>query len=156
MPTKEAPHAVSDCFALENVACGFTRNNNTSAPVLTSRAGRDDGKGEYCSITYSSTLSFTMTSAQAKAVTRELDGGPAANSLSTRLRTRRRVPPCLPSGLRPIEHFARAKCDLVRIQIRAPVATHLTHLRERGVRRISLPEYNIPRSENRGVLGVRG
>jgi pectate disaccharide-lyase len=69
-----APHQVTNCFAFENTACGFTRNNNTSVPVLTSCGGRSDGKGEYCSLTNSSSVSFTMTGAQAKAVARNSDG----------------------------------------------------------------------------------
>jgi pectate disaccharide-lyase len=69
-----APHVVTSCFAFENTACGFTRNNNTSVPVLSACGGRGDGKGEYCSLTNSSSVSFTMTGAQAKAVARNADG----------------------------------------------------------------------------------
>jgi pectate disaccharide-lyase len=68
-----APHQVSDSFAFENVACGFTRNNNTSVPVLTSCGSRGNGTA-YCSLTNSSPVSFTMTGAQAKAVQRNADG----------------------------------------------------------------------------------
>lgn len=69
-----APHQVTSCFAMENLACGFTRNNNTSVPVLSQCGGRSDGKGEYCSLTNPSPVSFTMTGAQAKAVQRNSDG----------------------------------------------------------------------------------
>jgi hypothetical protein len=69
-----AVHEVKNCFAFENLACGYTRNNNTSVPVLTSCGGRGDGKGEYCSLSNPSPVSFTMTGAQAKAVKRNADG----------------------------------------------------------------------------------
>ena len=69
-----APHKVTDSFAFENTACGFTRNNNTSVPVLSQCGGRGDGKGEYCSLTNPSPVSFTMTGAQAKALARNADG----------------------------------------------------------------------------------
>jgi pectate disaccharide-lyase len=69
-----AAHKVSNCFAFENLACGFTRNNNTSVPVLSQCGGRGDGKGEYCSLTNPSPVSFAMTAAQAKAVARNPDG----------------------------------------------------------------------------------
>jgi hypothetical protein len=29
-----AAHKVTGCFAMDNTACGFTRNNNTEVPVL--------------------------------------------------------------------------------------------------------------------------
>ncbi len=75
-----AAHQVTNCFAFENLACGFTRNNNTEVPVLKQCGGRDDGKGEYCSLTSSSAVSFSMTGAQAKAVQRNADGSlPAIN-----------------------------------------------------------------------------
>lgn len=70
-----APHKLTNCFAFENLACGFTRNNNTEMPVLSSCGGRSDGKGEYCSLDNPSPIvSFTMTSAQAKAVQRDSAG----------------------------------------------------------------------------------
>jgi len=69
-----APHKVTNCFAFENNACGFTRNNNTEVPVLSQCGGRGDGKGEYCSLTDPSPVTFTMTGAQAKAVQRGADG----------------------------------------------------------------------------------
>lgn len=69
-----APHKVTNCFAFENTACGYTRNNNTSVPVLSQCGGRGDGKGEYCSLTNPSPITFTMTGAQAKAVARNADG----------------------------------------------------------------------------------
>jgi hypothetical protein len=69
-----AAHKVTNCFAFENLACGFTRNNNTEVPVLSQCGGRGDGKGEYCSLTNPSPVSFTMTGAQAKAVQRNADG----------------------------------------------------------------------------------
>ena len=69
-----APHQVTDSFAFENTACGFTRNNNTSVPVLSQCGGRSDGKGEYCSLTNPSPVTFTMTGAQAKALARNADG----------------------------------------------------------------------------------
>jgi hypothetical protein len=69
-----AVHQVTSCFAFENLACGFTRNNNSEVPVLKQCGGRADGKGEYCSLTNSSPVSFTMTGAEAKAVQRNSDG----------------------------------------------------------------------------------
>jgi hypothetical protein len=42
--------------------------------VITSSGGRDDGKGESCSLTNASTVSFTITGAQAKALARNADG----------------------------------------------------------------------------------
>ena len=75
-----APHKVTNCFSIDNLACGFTRNNNTEVPVLSQCGGKGDGKGEYCSLTNPSPVSFTMTSAQAKAVVRNSDGSlPAIN-----------------------------------------------------------------------------
>jgi hypothetical protein len=69
-----AAHKVSNCFSMENNACGYTRNNNTEVPVLSQCGGRSDGKGEYCSLTNPSPVSFSMTAAQAKAVQRNPDG----------------------------------------------------------------------------------
>ena len=69
-----APHKLTNCFAFENLACGFTRNNNTQVPVLSSCGGRGDGKGEYCSLSNPSPVSFTMTGAQAKAIQRDSSG----------------------------------------------------------------------------------
>lgn len=69
-----APHEVTGCFAFENNGCGFTLNNNTSTPVLSQCGGRDDGNGEFCSLTNSSPVSFSMTGAEAKAVVRDADG----------------------------------------------------------------------------------
>jgi hypothetical protein len=69
-----AAHKVTNCFAFENLACGFTRNNNTEVPVLSQCGGRGDGKGEYCSLSNPSPVSFTMTGAEAKAVQRGADG----------------------------------------------------------------------------------
>ena len=69
-----AVHQVTASFAFENTACGFTRNNNTSVPVLSQCGGRADGKGEYCSLTNPSPVTFTMTGAQAKALARNADG----------------------------------------------------------------------------------
>jgi hypothetical protein len=68
-----APHQVSNSFSFENAHCGFTRNNNTSVPVLTACGSRGDGTA-YCSLTNPSPVSFTMTGAQAKAVQRNADG----------------------------------------------------------------------------------
>jgi len=67
-------HQVTASFAFENTACGFTRNNNTSVPTLSQCGGRADGKGEYCSLTNPSPVTFTMTGAQAKALARNADG----------------------------------------------------------------------------------
>jgi hypothetical protein len=69
-----APHQVKNCFAFENAACGFVRNNNTEVPVLSMCGGRADAKGEYCSLTNPSPVSFTMTAAEAKVVPRNADG----------------------------------------------------------------------------------
>jgi len=69
-----AVHQVTGCFAFENVACGFVRNNNPSVPSLSMCGGRDDGKGEYCPLSNPSPVTFTMTGAQAKAVARNADG----------------------------------------------------------------------------------
>jgi hypothetical protein len=69
-----AAHKVTNCFAMENNACGYTRNNNTEVPALSQCGGRSDGKGEYCSLTTPSPVSFSMTGAQAKAVQRNPDG----------------------------------------------------------------------------------
>jgi pectate disaccharide-lyase len=69
-----AAHKASNCFAFENLACGYTRNNNTEVPTLSQCGGRGDGKGEYCSLTNPSPVSFTMTGSQAKAVQRNADG----------------------------------------------------------------------------------
>ena len=69
-----APHKLTNCYAFENLACGFTCNNNTDVPSLTSCGGRDDGKGEYCSLTNASPVGFTMTGAQAKAAARDANG----------------------------------------------------------------------------------
>jgi hypothetical protein len=69
-----AVHQVTGCFAFENVACGFVRNNNPSVPMLSMCGGRDDGKDEYCSLSNPSPVTFIMTGAQAKAVARNADG----------------------------------------------------------------------------------
>ncbi len=69
-----AVHLVTNSFAFENLACGFVRNNNPSVPKLSMCGGHDDPKGEYCSLTNSSAVSFSMTGAQAKAVQRNADG----------------------------------------------------------------------------------
>ncbi|MES1205766.1 MAG: right-handed parallel beta-helix repeat-containing protein [Pseudomonadota bacterium] len=69
-----AIHQVTGCFAFENLACGFVRNNNTMVPVLSMCGGRADPKGEYCSLTNTGAKTFTMTAAQAKAVPRNADG----------------------------------------------------------------------------------
>lgn len=69
-----APHKVTNCYAMENLACGFTRNNNTEMPVLSQCGGKSDGKGEFCKLDYSASVSFSMTGAQAKAVQRNPDG----------------------------------------------------------------------------------
>jgi hypothetical protein len=69
-----AVHKVTDCLSIENVACGFTRNNNTAAPQLSMCGGRGDGKGLLCSLTNSGTQSVTMTAAQAIAVQRGANG----------------------------------------------------------------------------------
>ncbi len=68
-----APHEVTRCFSMENAACGFTRNNNTSVPVLSSCGARGD-KTAYCSLTNPSPVTFTMTAAQAKAARRDANG----------------------------------------------------------------------------------
>jgi hypothetical protein len=69
-----AVHQVTRCFAFDNVACGFVRNNNPSVPLLSMCGGRGDGKGEYCSLSNPSPVTFTMTGDQAKAVARNADG----------------------------------------------------------------------------------
>jgi hypothetical protein len=61
-------------YAFENTACGFTRNNNAVEPSLSQCGGRSDGKGEFCSLSYSANVSFSMTSDQAKTAERGSDG----------------------------------------------------------------------------------
>lgn len=69
-----AVHVVKGCFAFENNACGFVRNNNPEVPRLEMCSGRADPKGEFCQLTSSAGMTFTMTTAEAKVAPRNADG----------------------------------------------------------------------------------
>jgi hypothetical protein len=74
-----AVHKVTNSFAFENLACGFTRNNNVDVPSLAMCGSVRNGSDAYCPSTTDFTMSaanngFTMTGAQAKAVVRNADG----------------------------------------------------------------------------------
>jgi len=70
-----AVHLVKDSFAFENLACGYTQNNNPDVPQLSSCGAKDNGKGDYCgTLSKSGSATMTMSAAQAKAVKRNADG----------------------------------------------------------------------------------
>jgi hypothetical protein len=71
-----APHRVTGCAAFENRACGFTRNNNTQNPVLSTCAVANNGGDDYCDDLNTCTpeSSVTVTGAQAKMLPRNADG----------------------------------------------------------------------------------
>jgi hypothetical protein len=70
-----AVHLVKDSFAFENLACGYTQNNNPDVPKLSNCGAKDNGKGDYCgTLSKSGSATMTMTGAQAKAVKRNADG----------------------------------------------------------------------------------
>jgi hypothetical protein len=68
-----AVHRVTNSFAFENDACGFTRNNNPQVPTLATCGGQGNTKGLLCTLT-ATTTTTTMTGAAAKAVVRNADG----------------------------------------------------------------------------------
>ena len=69
-----AVHEVKNCVSIENRACGFVRNNNTKEPALSMCGGRGDGKGIFCSLTSSGSLSTTMSAADAMTAKRDASG----------------------------------------------------------------------------------
>jgi hypothetical protein len=74
-----AVHIVRNSFAFENLACGFTRNNNPNVPSLSSSGSARNGGSAYCPGTSDFTMTganngFTMTAAQAMAAQRNADG----------------------------------------------------------------------------------
>jgi hypothetical protein len=69
-----AVHQVTNCAAIENKACGFVRNNNPDVPALTTCGGRGNGKGTFCSLTTTGTLTTSMSAADAIAATRDANG----------------------------------------------------------------------------------
>ncbi|MFM2419745.1 MAG: hypothetical protein RL385_4468, partial [Pseudomonadota bacterium] len=69
-----AVHTVTNCISVENVACGYTRNNNTRVPALSMCGGRGDGKGLLCSLSSQGSPAVTMSAAQAVAVKRGPEG----------------------------------------------------------------------------------
>src|SRR5450432_3784284 len=70
-----AVHLVSNSFAFENLACGYTQNSNPDVPKLTNCGAKDNGQADYCqTLTKSGSATMTMTAAQAKAVKRNADG----------------------------------------------------------------------------------
>src|SRR5262249_45339934 len=65
-----AVHIVTNSFAFENLACGFTRNNNPRIPSVMNSGSARNGGNAYCPSTSDFTMSganngFTMTAAQA-------------------------------------------------------------------------------------------
>jgi hypothetical protein len=74
-----AIHLITNSFAFENLACGFTRNNNSRVPSLATSGSRNNGGAAYCPAVTDFTQTgannaFTMTAAQAIAVRRNADG----------------------------------------------------------------------------------
>jgi hypothetical protein len=74
-----AVHIVTNSFAFENLACGFTRNNNSRVPSLAMCGSARNTGSAYCPSTADFTMSganngFTMTAAQAMAAPRNADG----------------------------------------------------------------------------------
>jgi hypothetical protein len=69
-----AVHQVTNCASIENRACGFVRNNNPDVPMLSACGGRGDGKGTFCSLTSTGSLTATMSAADAIAVKRDANG----------------------------------------------------------------------------------
>jgi hypothetical protein len=74
-----AVHVVRNSFAFENLACGFTRNNNSRVPSLTNSGSARNGGNPYCPGTADFTMTgannaFTMTAAQAMTAPRNADG----------------------------------------------------------------------------------
>jgi hypothetical protein len=69
-----AVHVVRNTAAFENLACGYTRNNNPNNPTLTTCKVRSNGKGDYCSLSCSGSTAESTTGTAAKALARNADG----------------------------------------------------------------------------------
>jgi hypothetical protein len=69
-----AAHRVTNTAAFENRAWGYTRNNNSSTPVLTTCKVRSNGSGDYSSLSCSPSSSMTTTGSAARTIARNTDG----------------------------------------------------------------------------------
>ena len=69
-----AEHIVKGCASIGNRACGYTLNNNTKTPKLSMCGGQGDGKGTYCSLSSSGSLSVAISVKDAIAAKRKPDG----------------------------------------------------------------------------------
>ncbi len=68
-----AVHVVTRSFAMGNVKCGYTLNNNTATPDV-SGSGALANNPDTCSITIRNRVTITMTAAQAIAAQRDANG----------------------------------------------------------------------------------
>ena len=68
-----AVHVVTRSFAVGNVKCGYTLNNNTATPDV-SDSGALANNPDTCSITIRNRVTITMTAAQAIAAQRDANG----------------------------------------------------------------------------------
>ena len=72
-------------FGFENLACGFTRNNNSASPVLSNDGTNKNGKGDYCQ-------NLTKPNPVASRISRKICGIESMASVS-RIRTLSSQPP---------------------------------------------------------------
>ena len=68
-----AVHVVTRSFAMGNLKCGYTLNNNTATPNV-SDSGALANNPDTCSITIRNRVTITMTAAQAIAAQRDANG----------------------------------------------------------------------------------
>lgn len=68
-----AVHLVSNSFAFENKACGFTRNNNPDVPKLTN-CGVKDNKDTFCNLSTSGQPAMSLSADAARTAARTADG----------------------------------------------------------------------------------
>jgi hypothetical protein len=69
-----AAHIVTNTASFENRAYGYTRNNNTSTPSLSTCQVHSNGSGDYQSLSCSPSTTMTTTGAAASTIARNADG----------------------------------------------------------------------------------